>query len=57
MLEAPVCPLLAAGIPRTIVIVPVPIHIDGERHHRYPKARRIAVERHVAAFVSIGDIG
>jgi len=49
-------PLIPPRIPRTPVIVPVPVVSNRELHDRDPEARRVRVERNVTALVVINDI-
>ena len=49
-------PLVPLCIPRTPVIVPLPVVSNRELHDRDAEARRIRVERNVTALIVISDI-
>lgn len=50
-------PLRAPAIPRTLVIVAIPVLAYAELHDRNTEARSVRVERYVTSFVVICQIG
>jgi hypothetical protein len=49
-------PLIATPVPRTAVIVAIPVGADFERYDRHTEAWRIRIERHIAAVIVVRDI-
>lgn len=57
VVNSPVRPLLPLRVPGATMVVATPVNIEREWHDRYPEARGIRVQGHVAALVCVGDVG
>jgi hypothetical protein len=57
VMNLPMFPLRPLPVPGSAVVVTTPIHIERERHDRYTQARRVRIQGHITALVSISDVG